>query len=152
MKYVVFICYTIKILIANWPRTRKFSQLLPTGREDSCFWLFSPCSRVSHALRPIFILWLVKIWQVSSCGKFMQHLEIILFTLTAEADRVLCQLVMFLTALFHWMYNMKFSCYRKSSVIHGYFVDWVFGWEIRHLSGHLSKLEIRCVVDRKSVV
>ena len=46
-----------------------------TGREDSCFWLFSPWSRVGHALRPIFMLWLVKIWQVSSCGKFMQHLE-----------------------------------------------------------------------------
>ena len=50
-----------------------------TGREDSCFWLFSPrplsCSRVDHALRPIFMLWLVKIWQVRSCGKFMQHLE-----------------------------------------------------------------------------
>ena len=30
---------------------------------------------VGHAQRPIFMLWLVKIWQVSSCGKFMQHLE-----------------------------------------------------------------------------
>ena len=46
-----------------------------TGREDSCFWLCSPWSRVGHALRPIFMLWLVKIWQVSSCEKFMQHLE-----------------------------------------------------------------------------
>ena len=46
-----------------------------TGRENSCFWLFSPWSCVGHALRLIFILWLVKIWQVSSCGKFMQHLE-----------------------------------------------------------------------------
>ena len=44
-------------------------------RQDSCFWLCSPWSRVGHALRPIFMLWLVKIWQVSSCGKFMQHLE-----------------------------------------------------------------------------
>ena len=43
----------------------------------------------------------------------------ILFTLTAEADRGLCQLVMFLTVFFHWMYKMKFSCYRESSVIHG---------------------------------
>ena len=43
----------------------------------------------------------------------------ILFSLTVEAERVLCQLVMFLTVLFHWMYKMKFSCYRKSSVIHG---------------------------------
>ena len=48
----------------------------------------------------------------------MQHLES-LFTLTAEADRVLCQFVMFLTVFFHWMYKMKFSCYQESSVIHG---------------------------------
>ena len=33
-------CRTIKILIANWPRTPKFSQLF-TGREDSCFWLLT---------------------------------------------------------------------------------------------------------------
>ena len=46
-----------------------------TGREDSCFWLCLPWSRVGHALRPIFMLWLVKIWQVSSCRKCMQHLE-----------------------------------------------------------------------------
>ena len=80
-----------KILVSNWPRTPKFSQLFKnTGRED----LFLPWSRVGHALRPIFMLWLVKIWQLSLCGKFMQHLEINLFTLTAEADRVLGQLVM----------------------------------------------------------
>ena len=42
-----------------------------------------------------------------------------LFTLTAEADRVLCQLVMFLTVFFHWMYKMKYSCYQESFVIHG---------------------------------
>ena len=75
MKYVVFMSLwprTIKILISNWPRTRKFSQFFKnTGGED----LFLPWSRVGHALRPIFMLWLVKIWQVSSCGKFMQYLE-----------------------------------------------------------------------------
>ena len=61
-----------KILISNWPRTRKFSQFFKnTCGED----IFLPWSRVGHALRPIFMLWLVKIWQVSSCGKFMQHLE-----------------------------------------------------------------------------
>ena len=81
-----------------------------TGGED----LFLPLSRVGHALRPIFMLWLVKIWQVS--------------------DRVLCQLVMFLTVFFLWMYKMKYSCYQGSSVIHGWFVDWVFGREMRRLS------------------
>ena len=75
MKYVVFVSLwprTVKILISNWPRTRKFSQFFKnTGGED----LFLPWSRVGHALCLIFILWLVKNWQVSSCGKFMQHLE-----------------------------------------------------------------------------
>ena len=32
MKYDVFMCRTIKILIANWPRTQKFSQLLQAGK------------------------------------------------------------------------------------------------------------------------
>ena len=51
-------------------------------------------------------------------------------TLTAEAARVLCQLSVF----FHWMYKMKYSCYQESYVIHGWFVYWVFGWEMRRLS------------------
>ena len=76
MKYVVFMCRTIKILTSNWPRTRKFNQLLQAGKTIAFdFDFFSPCSRVDHALHPIFMLWLVKIWQVGSCGKFMQDLE-----------------------------------------------------------------------------
>ena len=70
-------------------------------------------------------------------GEFMRKIYAaswILFTLTAEADRVLCQLVMFLTVFFHWMYKMKYSCYQESFVIHGWFVYWVFGWEMRRLS------------------
>ena len=38
-----------------------------------------------------------------------------LFTLTAEADILLCQLVIFLTAFFHWMCKMKYSCYQELS-------------------------------------
>ena len=76
MKYVVFMSqwpHTVNISTSNWSRTRKFSQFffLNTGGED----LFLPWSRVGHAVRPIFILWLVKNWQVSLCGKFMHHLE-----------------------------------------------------------------------------
>ena len=68
----MFMCRTIKF----WFETdlgRKNSASY--YRQDCCFWLCSPWSRVGHALRPIFMLWLVKIWQLSSCGKFMQHLE-----------------------------------------------------------------------------
>ena len=52
-----------------------------------------------------------------------------------------CQLVMFLTIFFHWIHKMKYSCYqdRESSVIHDWFVYWIFGWEMRRL----SKSEIR---------
>ena len=76
-------------------------------------------------------------------GEFMRKIYAaswILFTLTAEADRVLCQLVMFLTVFFYWMYKMKYSCYQDSSVIHGWFVYCAFGWEIYRLS---KSLEIR---------
>ena len=121
---------TIIILISNWPRTRKFSQLFKNAwRENRCFSLFSGQSRFGHAPRPIFMPWLVKIWQVSSCGKFIQHLETCLLQQLTEADRVLCQLVMFLiTVFFHWMYKMKYSCYQESSVnvIHGWFLYWIF--------------------------
>ena len=70
-------------------------------------------------------------------GEFMRKIYAAsweLFTLTSKADRVLCQLVMFLTVFFHWMYKMKYSCYQESCVIHGWFVYWVFGWEMRRLS------------------
>ena len=62
-------------------------------------------------------------------GEFMRKIYAAscnLFTLTAEADRVLSQLVMFLTVFFHWTYKMKYSCYQESSVIHSWFVYWVF--------------------------
>ena len=111
---------------------RKIQPII-TGRKGKCFWFFSPWSRVGHALRPIFMLWLVKIWQVSLCGKCLQHLETCL--LLAKADRFLCHLVMFLTAFFHWIYKIKYSCCQDSSAIHGWFVYWVmFGWELRRLS------------------
>ena len=61
-------------------------------------------------------------------GEFMRKIYAAsCLTLTAEADRVLCQLVMFFNVFFHWMYKMKYSCYQESSVIHGWFVYWVFG-------------------------
>ena len=41
--------------------------------------LFSPWSHNDHVRCSIFMLWLVKIWQVCSYGKFMQPLETCLF-------------------------------------------------------------------------
>ena len=70
------LCHYGPALLGFWFQTDLGSEnsssfFKSTGGED----LILPWSRVGHALRPIFILWLVKIWQLSSCGKFMQHLE-----------------------------------------------------------------------------
>ena len=123
---------TIKILISNWPRTQKFSQFFKnTGGED----LLLPWgTRWSRSASNFYSL----IGQ-NLTGEFMRKIYAAswkLFTLTAcaEADRVLCQLVMFLTVFFHWMYKMKYSCYQESPVIHGWFIYSVFGWETRRLS------------------
>ena len=43
----------------------------------------------------------------------------------AEADRVLCHLVMFLPVFLHWIYKMKYSSYQHSFVILGWLVYWV---------------------------
>ena len=75
-------------------------------------------------------------------GEFMRKIYTAswnLFTLTAETNRVLCQLVMFLTVFFHWMGKMKYSCYQESPVVHDIHLNWIFGWEMRRF----SKSEIR---------
>ena len=75
-------------------------------------------------------------------GEFVQKIDTAfwnLFTFTAEADRV------FLVNL--WCFYLSFStgCIKwntaaiRQSVIHGWFVYWIFGWEMRRL----SKSEIR---------
>ena len=49
----------------------------------------------------------------------MQHLSCLLI---AEADKVLCYLVMFLPVLLHWIYKIKYSCYQHSFVILGWLI------------------------------
>ena len=70
------LCHYGPALLGFWFQTDLGSEnsssfFKSTGGED----LILPWSRVGHALRPIFILWFVKIWQVSSCRKIMQYLE-----------------------------------------------------------------------------
>ena len=74
-----------------------------TGGED----LFSPRSRIGHTLRPIFMLCLVKMWQVTSCGKFMQHLKSCLLW-----QLKLTEFLSFSTGCT----QMKYSCYQQSLV------------------------------------
>ena len=139
MIYVVFMCYTIKIsksieeTIYNFKRERdnlwtsKSTVQTGLGRENS-----ASCYRQGRQLLLTFLTMVTR-WSRSTSnfyaligqnltGEFMRKIYAAswnLFTLTAEANRVLCQLVMFLTVFFHWMCKMKFSCYQESSVIHG---------------------------------
>ena len=102
-------CETLKEKITAW--YMKFKKNYYTSVKPYCFTRWSRCTSNLYAL-----------FGQNFTGELMRKIYAasrILFTLTAEADRVLCQLVMFLTVFFHWMYKMKFSCYQESSVIHG---------------------------------
>ena len=57
MKYVVFMCRTIKILISNWPWTRKFSQLLQAGKTVAFDF-----SHHVHALVTFYVQFLCSDW------------------------------------------------------------------------------------------
>ena len=106
MKYVVFyMCRTIKILISNWPRKLKFSQFSQAGKTCQLLLTFlTKVTRWSRSTSNIYAL----IGQ-DLTGEFMRKIYAAsweLFTLT----EFLCKHVIFLTAFFHWMYKMKYSC------------------------------------------
>ena len=122
------LCHYGTELLRSWFQTNFGRQLF---KNTSRKYFFFPWSGVGRALCPIFMLWLVKMWQVSSCGKFMQHratclpwqLKLTEFVSTCDV----------FNCLFHWTYKMKYSCYQESSVIHSWFVYWVFLWEMHRL-------------------
>ena len=67
MKYVVFMCRTIKILISNCPRTQKFSHLLQTGKT-----LAFDFAHHGHALVMLYVQFLCPDW--SKCDEWV-HAE-----------------------------------------------------------------------------
>ena len=116
LKYVVFMCRTIKILISNWPRTRKFSQLLPARRTVA-----SDFSHHGHALVTLYVQFLCSDWSKYDSWVHAENLcsilNLVYFdSLSWQSFVSTCHVF---NVFFHWMYKMKFSCYRESSVIHG---------------------------------
>ena len=57
MKYVEFMCRTFKILMSNWPRTRKFSQRLQAGNTVAFDF-----SHHVHALVTLYVQFLCSDW------------------------------------------------------------------------------------------
>ena len=87
-----------------------------TGWEDSWFWLFSPWSRVGHALQFLCSYW-SKFDRWDHAENLCSILNLVYFDSWSWQSFVsTCDV---LTVFFHWMYKMKFSCYQESSVIHG---------------------------------
>ena len=88
MKYFVLICRTIENLEFKLASDRKIQATI-TGREDNCFWLLAMVPRWSRFTSNFYVL----ICQ-NLTGEFMRKIYASwnLFTLTAEADRVLCRL------------------------------------------------------------
>ena len=95
---MLYIYLCVCLCLCQWPCTIKLASDAnnpPVIKKYRWGRLFLQRSRVGHALRPIFMLWLVKIWQL---GEFMQKIYAASWNLfTGEAARVLCQLVIFLT-------------------------------------------------------
>ena len=83
LKFIFFkFLWHMLCLCHDGPALLRFWFQINHGRENSASYLKIQAGRPfltqftrCHALRPIFMLWLVKIWQMSICGKFMQHLE-----------------------------------------------------------------------------
>ena len=131
MKYVVFyMCRTIKILISNWPRKLKFSQFLQAGKTCQLLLTFlTKVTRWSRSTSNFYAL----IGQ-NLTGEFMRKIYAAswnLLTLTAEADRVLCQLfnrlfpldvqneIRLLSGVFSysWPVCLLFFCLRDASLV-----------------------------------
>ena len=73
MKFVVFMCRTIKILLSNWPWTR-FSELLQAGKR---FWRFSPSSKVGQDLPTMVSLSNYSIWCLSFSLSYFMNSSIV---------------------------------------------------------------------------
>ena len=133
-------------VVINWPLSKQGirwpvspDRIAGSGVDPASFLKMQAGKTFSyhgHVLVTLHVQFLCSDWLKNLTGEFVRKIYAAswkLFTL-AEADRVLSQLVMFLTVFFHWMYKMKYSCYQECSLIHGWFVYWVFGWEMRRLS------------------
>ena len=113
---------TIKILILNWLRKRKFTQFLKAGKAVAVSFS-QPCSRVGHALI-VQNLTGEFTWKIyASSGNLLTD-SWSWQSFVSSYDLFDC--------LFPRLYKMKHSWYQDFFVIHRWFVYWVFGWEMRH--------------------
>ena len=115
MKYMLSLCNDGHALLRFWFQTNH-------GRKNSASHLKIQAGKTfsypGHALVTLyvqFMFWLVKIWQMSSCGKCLQHLETCL----------LCQLKLteFCVNLWCFLLSLSTGCINEVQVLSRVFCD-----------------------------
>ena len=102
-------------------------------KKGGCFLLFSLWSSVGHVLRPVFVLWLFK----NLAGGFMRKIYAAsgnLFTHNWSWQSFVSSSCCVLNCLFPLVLQNSIQLRSRFSFIYGWFVYWVFGWEMRRLS------------------
>ena len=128
-------CYTTKILIANWPRTRKFSQLLQAGKTVAFDF-----SHHGHALVTLYVQFLCSDWSKFDRWVHAENLSSILNLV--YFDSWSWQSFVSTCDVFNCLFplDVQNEIHLLSGVLcYSWLVCWVFGWGIRRL----SKSEIR---------
>ena len=108
LTYAVFMCRTIKSLISNWPRTRKFSQLFKAGKTTAF-----DVAHHSHVLVTLKVQFLCSDWSKLDRWVHAENLCSISNLVYFDSWSIQSFVSTFdvFNRSFHWMYKVKFSCY-----------------------------------------
>ena len=125
-------CPTIKILISNWPRTWKFSQLLQAGKTVAFDF-----SHHVHALVTLYVQFLCSDWSKFDSWVHEENLCSILNLVYFWQLKPTGPLFVSTFDVFNCLFPMDIQ--NEIQLLWGvfcysWFVYWVFGWEIRRLS------------------
>ena len=123
MKYVVFMCCTIKILISNWPRTRKFSQLLQAGKTVAFDF-----AHHGHALVTLYVQFLCSDW--SKFDRWVHAENLCSILKLDNFDSWSWENFVSTCDVFNCLFPLDVQNEIQLPPIY-----WVFGWQMRRLCG-----------------
>ena len=133
-------------MLCLWAAQLKFWFQTALGRENSASYYrhwrqLLLTSRHGYALVTLCVQFLCSNWSLWVHAENLRSiLKVVNLTLTAEVDRVLCQLVMFQPSFFYWMYKKWNSAAIKSLLL--FVASLFFGFLVEKYVA-LSKSEIR---------
>ena len=143
LKFIFFNdSYEICCVCPYGPALLRFWFQTDLGRENSASYLKIQAGKTFLTMVTFYVQFLCSDWSKFDRWVHAENLcsilKLVYFdswswqSFVSTCDVFNCLNLLFL--YIHWMYKMKYSCYQEFSVIHGWFVYWVFGWEMRRLS------------------